>query len=238
MPQESSGPLHPVRLAPSLLSADFADLAGACRLAEAAGADLLHLDVMDGRFVPNITFGPAVVAAVRRSTRLPLDVHLMIVDPDALLPAFRAAGADGLTVHAEACPHLQRTLAHIRSLGALAGVALNPHTPPCTLDYVWDSADLVLAMTVNPGFGGQTFLPAVTAKVARLRAEAARRGWPGHLEVDGGIDPTVAGQVVAAGADTLVAGSAIYGQPDAVAAARLLRESAARRPGPGAGGAA
>jgi len=215
-----------VRLAPSLLSADFSDLRAACRLAEEAGAELLHLDVMDGRFVPNLTFGPLVVEAVRRCTDLFLDVHLMIVEPDGLLAAFRQAGADGLTVHAEACPHLQRTLAAIRDLGARAGVALNPATPESALAYVWDSCDLVLAMTVNPGFGGQAYLPAVEEKVRRLREEAERRGWPGHIEVDGGIGPATAARAVAAGADTLVAGSAIYGQPDPVAAARALRAAA------------
>lgn len=226
------GPRHPLRLAPSLLSADFTDLRAACRLAEAAGAEVLHLDVMDGRFVPNLTFGPLVVEAVRRCTGLYLDVHLMIVEPDLLVPAFRKAGADGLTVHAEACPHLQRSLAHIRSLGARAGVALNPATPEGVLDYVWESADLVLAMTVNPGFGGQAFLPAVLEKVARLRAAAEARGWEGHIEVDGGVGPETAAAVVAAGADTLVAGSAFYGRPDPVAAAAAIRRAAV-----GAGGA-
>ncbi len=222
------GPLHPVRLAPSLLAADFGDLGAACRVAEAAGAEVLHLDVMDGRFVPNITFGPCVVEAVRRRTGLFLDVHLMIVEPDDLVPAFRRAGADGITVHVEACPHLQRTLAHIRALGAAAGVALNPHTPETAVEYVWDTADLILAMTVNPGFGGQSFLPAVPPKVERLRAAAQRHGWRGRIEVDGGIDPQVARGIVAAGADTLVAGSAIFGRPDPVAAARELRAEADR----------
>ena len=222
------GPRHALRLAPSLLAADFADLAGACRLAERAGAEVLHLDVMDGRFVPNLTFGPCVVEAVRRHTTLYLDVHLMIVEPDALVPAFARAGADGITVHAEACPHLQRSLAQIRALGARAGVALNPHSGEGAVEYVWDSADLILVMTVNPGFGGQAFLPAVTPKIRRLREAAQRRGWPGHIGVDGGIGPETAAEVVGAGADTLIAGSAIFGQPDPAAAAAALRASAAR----------
>ncbi len=226
------GPRHPVRFAPSLLSADFADIRAACRTAEAAGAEILHLDVMDGCFVPNLTFGPLVVEAVRRCTGLYLDVHLMIVQPDLLVPAFRQAGADGITVHAEACPHLERSLAHIRSLGARAGVALNPATSESAVDYVWDSADLILAMTVNPGFGGQAFLPRVLEKVRRLRASAEARAWSGHIEVDGGVCPETAGAVVAAGADTLVSGSAFYGRPDPVAACRAIRAAAAVQCGP------
>jgi ribulose-phosphate 3-epimerase len=223
----ADGPLHPTRLAPSLLSADFRDLVGACRLAEQAGCDILHLDVMDGRFVPNLTFGPLIVDAVRRSTGLFLDVHLMVHEPDALLADFRRAGADGLTVHVEACTHLQRTLATIAELGARPGVALNPATPEQAVSYVWDSCGLILAMTVNPGFGGQRYLAAVEEKVRRLRRAAAARGWTGHIEVDGGISPATAAAITAAGADTLVAGSAFYGTPDPVAAAEAIRTAAA-----------
>ncbi len=236
-PAAVPGPRHPIRLAPSLLSADFRDLTAACRLAQEAGAEVPHLDVMDGHFVPNLTFGPLVVEAVRKVCPLYLDVHLMVERPDALISAFRAAGADGITVHAEACVHLQRTLAAIREAGARAGVALNPATPPSVMDYVWESTDLVLAMTVNPGFGGQAFLPEVVAKVRFLREAAEARRWPGHIEVDGGVGPATAPLVVAAGADTLVAGSAIYGRPDPAAAARELRAAAAdwRAGDPGSG---
>jgi ribulose-phosphate 3-epimerase len=215
-----------VRIAPSLLSADFRNLERAVRAAEEGGADLLHLDVMDGHFVPNLTFGPLVVEAVRRVTRLPLDVHLMVEPPEPLLEPFRRAGADLITVHVEAVRHLQRTLAEIRRLGARAGVALNPATPPEAVEYVWGDLDLILVMSVNPGFAGQGFLPQVLPKIRRLRAEAQRRGWDGWISVDGGIGPDTARLVADAGADTLVAGSAVFGQPDAAAAVRALRAAA------------
>jgi ribulose-phosphate 3-epimerase len=224
--EPGAGPRHPVRIAPSLIAADLSDLRAACRLAERCGADMLHLDVMDGRFVPNLTFGPLVVEAVRRCTELYLDVHLMVVEPDGMLEAFRRAGADGITVHAEAALHLQRTLATIARLGARPGVALNPATPESAVEYVWDACELVLCMTVNPGWSGQVYLPAVATKVRRLRAAAERAGWHGHLEVDGGIAPETAAEVVAAGADTLVAGSAVFGRPDPAAALRSIREAA------------
>ncbi|HEY8497171.1 MAG TPA: ribulose-phosphate 3-epimerase [Limnochordales bacterium] len=217
---------QPLVLAPSLLSADFARLAEEIARVEPE-ADWLHLDVMDGHFVPNITFGPDLVRAVRSVTRLPLDVHLMIEEPDRHLEAFARAGADILTVHVEACPHLQRTLQHIRDLGCRAGVALNPHTPLDNIRYVLDDADLVLLMTVNPGFGGQKFLPSVVPKVRRLAAWLRLTARRTHIEVDGGINTETAPLVVAAGANVLVAGSAVFGAPDPRAVLRALRAAGA-----------
>ncbi|MFS8534153.1 MAG: ribulose-phosphate 3-epimerase [Limnochordales bacterium] len=213
---------QPLVLAPSLLSADFARLAEEIARVEPE-ADWLHLDVMDGHFVPNITFGPDLVRAVRSVTRLPLDVHLMIEEPDRHLEAFARAGADILTVHVEACPHLQRTLQHIRDLGCRAGVALNPHTPLDNIRYVLDDVDLVLLMTVNPGFGGQKFLPAVLPKVRRLAAWMRLTGRRIHIEVDGGINTQTAPLAVEAGANVLVAGSAVFGAQDPRAVLRALR---------------
>jgi len=213
---------QPLVLAPSLLSADFARLAEEIARVEPE-ADWLHLDVMDGHFVPNITFGPDLVRAVRSVTRLPLDVHLMIEEPDRHLEAFARAGADILTVHVEACPHLQRTLQHIRDLGCRAGVALNPHTPLDNIRYVLDDVDLVLLMTVNPGFGGQKFLPAVLPKVRRLAAWLRLGGRRIHIEVDGGINTETAPLAVEAGANVLVAGSAVFGAQDPRAVLRALR---------------
>jgi ribulose-phosphate 3-epimerase len=216
-----------VRIAPSILSADLGRLADEVRAAEAAGADWIHVDVMDGQFVPNLTFGAGVVQIVRAATRLPVDVHLMIVEPDRHLDAFAKAGADTLSVHVEACVHLQRTLAHVRALGKRAGVVLNPHTPEENLRWVLDDIDLVLVMTVNPGFGAQEFLPSMVSKIRRVRELIDRAKHPIDLEVDGGIAPETAKVVVEAGARVLVAGNAVFGQADRAAAIRNLRAAAA-----------
>lgn len=205
--------MRPVRIAPSILSADFGRLADEVRAVEAAGADLIHVDVMDGHFVPNITIGPLVVEAVRRATQLPLDVHLMISEPERYVEDFVKAGASGVTVHVEASIHLHKTLDAIRKAGARAGVSLNPHTSPDVLDYVLGDLDLILVMSVNPGFGGQKFIPTASRKIrtldAKLREMGLRSGV--DIEVDGGINARTAQEVVAAGADILVAGSAIFG---------------------------
>ena len=208
-----------IKIAPSILSADFGRLAEQVAETEAAGADYIHVDVMDGHFVPNITIGPVIVETVRRATRLPLDVHLMIEAPERYIPAFAEAGADILTVHVETCPHLQRTLQQIKALGKRAGVSLNPATPVCALEEVLEDADLILVMTVNPGFGGQSFIERGVAKTAAVRRMLDARGAPAELEVDGGIKPGIAERVVAAGGRVLVAGSAIYGAKDGIAPA-------------------
>ena len=207
----------------SILAADFTRLGEQIAAAEAAGVDWIHIDVMDGRFVPNISLGPLVVEAARRATRLPLDVHLMIVEPERYLADFARAGADGLTVQVEACPHVHRTLQQIRELGKRAGLALNPGTPAAAVSEVLDLADLLLPMTVNPGFGGQQFLPGMLAKIRQLSAWAAERQPRLLVEVDGGIDPVTAPQVIAAGAGVLVAGTSVFraGRPIAEAVARL-----------------
>lgn len=199
-----------LHIAPSILSADFSRLGEEVRAISAAGADLIHIDVMDGRFVPNLTIGPGVVAALKPHTTLPFDVHLMVENPDALIPAFARAGADILTVHAEACVHLDRTLAHIRSLGVRAGVSLVPSTAESALEYIINSVDLILVMTVNPGFGGQAFLPSQIGKIRRIRAMIDASGRDVALEVDGGINPETARQAAEAGANVLVAGSAVF----------------------------
>jgi ribulose-phosphate 3-epimerase len=213
-----------IKIAPSILSADFAALASDIARVEAGGADQLHVDVMDGRFVPNITIGPLVVAAIRKRTRLPLDVHLMIIEPERYVAEFVAAGADMVTVHVEACTHLQRTLAHIRELGARAGVALNPSTPPSALEYVLDDLDLVLVMSVNPGFGGQSFIPSAHRKIRELRKLLGDRRV--DVSVDGGVKAGLAKSLAEDGASTLVAGSAVFGAADPAAAVRAIRAAA------------
>jgi ribulose-phosphate 3-epimerase len=200
-----------IELAPSILSADFAHLADDVRAAGEGGATLLHVDVMDGHFVPNITIGPVVVAALRRVTELPLDVHLMIENPDQYVGAFIEAGADWVSVHQEACVHLHRTISLIRSKGAQAGVVVNPATPVETLTEVLDQVDYVLIMSVNPGFGGQKFIPGALAKIKKLVALRAARGLNFRIEVDGGITLETIGDVVRAGAEVLVAGNAVFG---------------------------
>ncbi len=208
-----------VRLAPSILSADFAHLGRDVQAVEAAGADYLHVDVMDGHFVPNISIGPLVVRALRPATRLPLHVHLMISEPERYIDEFVTAGADLVTVHVETCPHLHRTLQQIREAGARPAVTLNPATPLNSLEEVLAEVDLILVMTVNPGFGGQQLIPAAVDKVRRLRAWLNERGLTTQIEVDGGINADTLATLVAAGADVLVMGSAIFGAPEGPAAA-------------------
>ncbi len=215
-----------MKIAPSILSSDFGRLGEEIAAVEEGGADWIHVDVMDGHFVPNITIGPVVVEGARRATELPLDVHLMIEHPDRYLEAFAEAGADVLTVHAEACPHLHRTIQHIRQLGVKAGLAINPATPVHAITEVVEDLDLVLVMSVNPGFGGQRFIEGSVDKVARVRSVLDSAGSRAELEVDGGVVAGNAARLVSAGATVLVAGSAVYGHPEGAAAGvRNIREA-------------
>ena len=202
------------RIAPSILSADFVRLKEEIQAVEAAGADYLHIDVMDGHFVPNITIGPPVVAAVRKVTRLPLDVHLMIENPDQYIPEFAKAGATILSVHQEACPHLNRTINLIKEYGLIPAVVLNPSTPISTLEDILEEVDMVMIMSVNPGFGGQKFIPGTIKKIRNLKRMIRERGLKIDIEIDGGVTPKNVGQVCEAGADVVVAGSAIFHTPD------------------------
>jgi len=216
----------PVRIAPSILACDFARLGEELEAVEKAGADWIHVDVMDGHFVPNLTIGPPVVAAVRGASRLPLDVHLMIEAPERYIERFVEAGADRVGVHVETCPHLHRTLAQIREAGARACAVLNPASPPESVEWVLEQCDQILVMTVNPGFGGQSFIDSCLGKIETLRRRIDERGLDVALEVDGGIAPGTAGPAARAGADVLVAGTAVFGAEDYAAAIAGLRREA------------
>ena len=218
--------VRPIKIAPSILSSDFARLADEVAAVEAAGADFLHVDVMDGHFVPNLTVGPPIVESIRKVTSLPLDVHLMIMNPDSFIPEFAQAGANYLTIHTETCPHLRRTMQLIKEHGVKAGVTLNPSTSLTTLEEVIADADLVLIMSVNPGFGGQKFIPGILDKIARARDLIAQTGSQALLEVDGGIKVDNAAEVTKAGAEVLVAGSAIFNSPNYAETIQAFRAAA------------
>jgi ribulose-phosphate 3-epimerase len=217
---------HLIELAPSILASDFAHLAEQVELATAGGAAVIHVDIMDGHFVPNLTMGPPVVKSLRRATRLPLDCHLMIENPDQFIPDFADAGADWISVHQEACPHLNRSLNLIKQHGCRAGVVINPATPVDTLCEVLDIVDYVLVMSVNPGFGGQKFIPGALHKMRKLAEIRAERGYSYRIEVDGGVDMDTVADVVRAGAEILVAGSAVFGKGDPKGNAEGLLEAA------------
>ena len=225
MPQRSAAPSKRIVIAPSLLAADFGRLRDEAQAIEAAGADWLHLDVMDGRFVPNISFGPIVLRALRGHTRLPFDVHLMIAPADPFIPAFAEAGADHILIHPEAGPHPHRSLQLIRSLGKKPGVVLNPGTPVEAVRWLLDLADIVLVMTVNPGFGGQQFIESQLPKIAALRAAIDGERDVASGIIDGGIAPATAARAISAGADTLVAGTSVFHAPDYAAGVTALREA-------------
>lgn len=218
--------MQEIQFAPSILSADFSRLGEEIQAVDRAGAEIIHVDVMDGHFVPNITIGPLVVKAVRQVTAKIIDVHLMISNADQYLEAFAEAGADWITVHVEACPHLHRTVTHIRELGKKAGVVLNPATSLETLDYVLEEIDLVMLMSVNPGFGGQSFIPSTLRKISQLKKRIDDLGLTVGIEIDGGISPVTIGMVAESGANIFVAGSAIYGQQDYRAVIQEMRELA------------
>ena len=216
-----------IKIAPSILAADFARLGEQVMEAQAAGADLIHIDVMDGRFVPNITMGPLVAAAVKRVAAIPLDVHLMIIEPERFIQRFADSGADSITVHIEACPHLHRALGQIKDAGCQAGVALNPHTPAAALVEIIDMADLINVMTVNPGFGGQSFIQSMASKIKTLREMTAKQQRNIDIEVDGGINSETISMALNAGANVMIAGSCIFGHKDGIAAGmNALRQSA------------
>ncbi|MDN3014799.1 ribulose-phosphate 3-epimerase [Paenibacillus sp. BSR1-1] len=212
-----------VKIAPSILSADFSKLGEEILAVEKGGADYIHVDVMDGQFVPNITIGPLIVEAIRPITKLPLDVHLMIENPDQYIEAFAKAGADYITVHVEACRHLHRTLQAIKSFGVKAGVVLNPATPVETIQHIIGDIDMVLLMSVNPGFGGQKFIPEVLPKIRKVKEMAEQKGLNIEIEIDGGVNPETAKQCIEAGANVLVAGSAIYNENDYAKAISSIR---------------